>query len=54
MSLYNTKDKREAKRITNVYVKNFPITWDEKRLWLLFSDYGPIKSLVLNVQDIPG
>lgn len=45
---YNPKDRREARKLfNNIYVKNFPESWDEKKLREVFGKYGNIKSLVV-------
>lgn len=38
----------------NIYVKNFPINWDEKELNEIFSKYGEIKSLKILSAPKPG
>lgn len=46
---YNPKDRREIRKVfNNIYVKNFPLTWDEAKLRSLFSQFGHITSLCMN------
>ena len=33
---------------TNLYVKQFPTSWDEERLKELFSPYGAVASVTIN------
>ena len=43
---YNPKKEKDMRRIYNdIYVKNFPASWDEAELKELFGKYGPIFSL---------
>ena len=43
---YNPKKEKDMRRIyNNIYVKNFPASWDEAELKELFGKYGPIFSL---------
>ena len=52
---YNPKDRREMRRLyNNIYVKNFPIEWDEAKLKSVFGAYGDIKSLIRMEKEIPG
>lgn len=45
---YNPRDRREIRKIfNNIYVKNFPNTWDEAKLREIFGKYGTISSLVV-------
>jgi polyadenylate-binding protein len=45
---YNPRDRREVRKaFNNIYVKNFPETWDEAKLKQVFGNYGIIKSLVM-------
>lgn len=42
----------KAKRFTNVYVKNFPDTWNEEQLVELFNKYGSITSFRLMFDEM--
>jgi len=43
---YQPKDRRELRKIhNNIYVKNFPNTWDEAKLKEIFGKYGEISSI---------
>mmetsp|Transcript_30593 Transcript_30593/g.30053 ORF Transcript_30593/g.30053 Transcript_30593/m.30053 type:complete len:84 (+) Transcript_30593:585-836(+) len=49
---FKPKDKRDFhKAFNNVYVKNFPMEWDEAKVRELFGQYGSISSCVLMVSD---
>ena len=37
----------------NIFVKNFPLDWDEAKLKRVFGAYGEIKSLIRRVKKIP-
>jgi RNA recognition motif-containing protein len=51
---YNPKDKRDLrKHVNNIYVKNFPETWEAPELTNLFSKYGDIKSIFIDKKKIP-
>lgn len=42
---YKPKEKSEIKKAkNNIYVKNFPKSWDEAKLKEVFGKYGTIKS----------
>lgn len=44
---YKTKDKNDIKKAkNNIYVKNFPKSWDEGKLRDIFEKYGNIKSCI--------
>jgi polyadenylate-binding protein len=36
---------------TNLYVKQFPVTWDDARLKELFSAFGPVASVIINIDS---
>lgn len=43
---YAPKDRREIRKIfNNIYVKNFPVSWDEEKLREVFSQFGHITSI---------
>ena len=45
---YNPRDRREIRKIfNNIYVKNFPNSWDEAKLREVFGKYGNISSLIM-------
>jgi hypothetical protein len=38
---YNPRDRRDIRKgFNNIYVKNFPESWDEAKLRELFGKYG--------------
>lgn len=52
---YQPKDRRELRKtFNNIYIKNFPSNWDEKKLKEVFEKYGNIKSIALMKAKIPG
>lgn len=53
ISHYNRKVMRDSSTsFNNIYVENFPITWDEAKLRQIFSEFGEIKSLVLITREM--
>lgn len=43
---YNPKDKKDIRKLfNNIYVKNFPASWDEAKLKSIFGKYGNISSI---------
>merc|ERR1711962_960283 len=42
-----SRDKPEVTNFTNLYVKNFPNDWDEKKVQTVLGAYGKITSLAL-------
>jgi polyadenylate-binding protein len=46
---FNPREKKDASAIgtNNIYVKDFPDTWNEQKLTEVFTKYGHIKSLLL-------
>lgn len=52
---YNPKDRRDMRKLfNNIYVKNFPTSWDEAKLKEVFGQHGEIKSLFRMEKEIPG
>lgn len=48
------KERREIRKsFNNIYVKNFPETWDEAKLREIFGKYGTIKSVALKKAIVP-
>jgi RNA recognition motif-containing protein len=46
---FNPKDKRGLRKMfNNLYVKNFPLTWNIPELTELFKKYGNIKSIFVS------
>ena len=43
-----SQDRAGVADWTNLYVKQFPETWDDVRLKELFSTYGPVASVIIN------
>jgi RNA recognition motif-containing protein len=53
--MYNPRDRKDMKRIVNnIYVKNFPMEWDEAKLREIFSKYGNISSMLVRSAVRPG
>lgn len=45
---YTPRDKKDIRKVfNNIYVKNFPVSWDEAKLRSIFEKYGPISSLII-------
>jgi len=45
---YAPRDKKDLRKLfNNIYVKNFPVSWDEAKLRSIFEKYGPISSLII-------
>lgn len=52
---YQPRDRRDVRKgFNNIYVKNFPASWDEAKLKEVFTQYGTIKSIALLSAKVPG
>ena len=51
---YNVKDRRDARKtFNNIYVKNYPESWNEENIKEAFGKYGPIKSVAVKSFKLP-
>jgi polyadenylate-binding protein len=51
MTFVKCDDKEKADSFTNVYVKNFPVEWDEAQLKEEFGKFGTVASLIVMTDD---